>query len=413
MTNPTIGTSLFHALANASMARRSAEIGDLQAQISSGKKDPRPSADGVAAIRLSAANERSDALERYGANAARAESRLDQADIVLGQASDTLRRISELALTGLSNTASQSQRISIATEVRVLKSALLGSANARDETGEALFGGFSTAADPFVETPDGVAFVGDRGQPALRVSESMHLQTAVNGQDIFGTGTVDGAFEAIDSLIAQLEGGFGASDSATGDGALTLTLHAGREPEPWSLTLDGPSGTAQIDFTVAEDALGGVADAINAQTAATGITASYDPATGAIALSAGGQISVSGVVTEPASRDTRLTATDAEGNTQSVVSPTETSSAIIGRLNGALETVIDQRARAGAFAANAVQQGEAITERQTELASVISGLEDLDLADAITRLQEALLNRQAAQQTYAQITQQTLFDFIR
>lgn len=413
MTSTTIGTSLFHALANADMARRSAEIADLQSQISSGKKDPRPSADAVAALRLSAANERSHALDRYASNAARAESRLDQADIVLDQASDTLRRITELALTGLTDTASSSLRISIATEVRILRDALLGSANARDETGEALFGGFSTAADPFIDTREGIQFRGDRGRPTLRVSESLRLETGVNGQDVFGPGTVNGTFEAIDSLIMRLEAGGTASDSAMGDGALNIAIHAGRDPAPWSITLEGPAGTATIDFSAAEGALSGAVDAINAQSTVTGIIAAFDAATGTISLTAGGQINLTNPETELSSRQVLITATDAEGNVQPVVSSTETSSAVIGRLNAALETIVDQRAQAGAFAANASQQSEAIVERQTELAGVISGLEDLDLADALTRLQEALLNRQASQQTYAQITQQTLFDFIR
>jgi len=413
MTNPTIGTSLFHTLANASMARTSAEIADLQSQISSGKKDPRPSVDAVAALRLSAANDRNDALDRFSANAQRAQSRLDQADIVLDQASDTLRRISELALTGFTDTASPSLRTSIAGEVRTLREAFLGSANARDETGGALFGGFSTASDPFLETPDGVRFAGDRGRPELPLSESMRLETGVNGQDVFGTGTPGGAFEAIDSLIARLEGDVDAKDTALGQGSLDLRLHTGRDPAPWSITLDGPTGAAEIEFTAAEGALSGVADAINLQSAATGVTASYDPATGAILLTSSGAITLSGVETVPPSRGPVVTATDADGTVQEVISPGETRAAVIGRLDTALNTLIDQRARVGALSANAAQQSEAITARQTDLASVMSGLEDLDLAAALTCLQEALLTREASQQTYAQITQQTLFDFIR
>ena len=61
----TTGTSLFHEISKANMAKISGQIADLQSQISSGKKDPRPSTDLVGALRLSAAKERDEALSRY------------------------------------------------------------------------------------------------------------------------------------------------------------------------------------------------------------------------------------------------------------------------------------------------------------------------------------------------------------
>jgi flagellar hook-associated protein 3 FlgL len=43
----------------------------------------------------------------------------------------------------------------------------------------------------------------------------------------------------------------------------------------------------------------------------------------------------------------------------------------------------------------------------------VAGLEDLDVAAAITRLQQLLLTEQAAQQTFVKINGTSLFDYMR
>ncbi len=56
---------------------------------------------------------------------------------------------------------------------------------------------------------------------------------------------------------------------------------------------------------------------------------------------------------------------------------------------------------------------DVLLNREQILDAAISGLEDLDLAKAITNLQKLLVNRDAAHQTFVKIGQKTLFDFIR
>jgi len=54
-----------------------------------------------------------------------------------------------------------------------------------------------------------------------------------------------------------------------------------------------------------------------------------------------------------------------------------------------------------------------LRERQIDLSSYRSSLEDADITQSIASMQKLLLNLQAAQATYAQIEQTTLFDLIR
>src|SRR6056297_1440650 len=410
----SIGTSLFHSLTVQNMARVSDRIADLQGQVSSGKTDPRPSADPVRALRLSAASEQKQALERFGTNLDHAQSRLDQADIVLGEAADVMRRIGELALRAGSDTATAGERDSIATEVRALREGLLGLANARDETGRALFGGFRTQADPFEDGPQGVIYRGDGGQPLLQVSESIHIATGVSGADVFRGAEVGDIFATIDDFLSTLGGvADRPRDRVTVQGGMDLRPALGRDPAQWQMTLEGPLGKADVRFTAAAGALSGAVDAVNALSSETGISAMLDPQSGALRLVADGTVTLSGIGVAPVQRGALMQVSDLAGVTQPVVAPDQTRAAAIDRLQAATDHFIDQRTRLGALSANAARQAEVIDNRMLSMEKAVSGLEDLDLADALTRLQQSMLTREATQQTYAKITQQSLFDFLR
>lgn len=203
----TIGTANFHARTLEGFQRLNTEIAGLQTQISEGRNDPRPSADPVRAQRLSAATEQRERLDRFSANIDTASGRLDLADSTLGTAADILQRLQEIALRGASDGASPGERSALATEARELRQSLIGTANSRDATGRALFGGFNGETDPYSDAPGGVVYEGNLGRPRLRISESAMLETGLTGPDVFGDpGAPQGStFDTIDRLIARLE----------------------------------------------------------------------------------------------------------------------------------------------------------------------------------------------------------------
>jgi flagellar hook-associated protein 3 FlgL len=108
-----------------------------------------------------------------------------------------------------------------------------------------------------------------------------------------------------------------------------------------------------------------------------------------------------------------MVARDAEGATQALVPVARTRDAVIDRLREASEHLIDQRTQLGALSADAARQSDVIDNRKLAMSQAVSGLEDLDLANALTRLQQSMLTRDATQQAYVRITQQSLFDFLR
>lgn len=81
----SIGNALFGKISMENFNRLSGEVADLQAQISSGKNDPRPSADPMRAAKLSAVTEQRGAIDRFADNTQLATDRLDQADLQMAE----------------------------------------------------------------------------------------------------------------------------------------------------------------------------------------------------------------------------------------------------------------------------------------------------------------------------------------
>ena len=59
------------------------------------------------------------------------------------------------------------------------------------------------------------------------------------------------------------------------------------------------------------------------------------------------------------------------------------------------------------------QQGTALDETKLTLASALSGVEDLDMAKAITAMQKQMLSLEAAQSSFAKISQMSLFAYLK
>ena len=60
----------------------------------------------------------------------------------------------------------------------------------------------------------------------------------------------------------------------------------------------------------------------------------------------------------------------------------------------------------------ASMQTEVVEETQLQLKSVLSNVEDLDYAEAVTRMQKQMMSLEAAQRSFAQISRLSLFDYV-
>jgi flagellar hook-associated protein 3 FlgL len=57
-------------------------------------------------------------------------------------------------------------------------------------------------------------------------------------------------------------------------------------------------------------------------------------------------------------------------------------------------------------------QTEMVEETQLQMRAVLSNIEDLDYAEAVTRMQKQVLALEAAQRSFAQISRLSLFEYL-
>ena len=91
----------------------------------------------------------------------------------------------------------------------------------------------------------------------------------------------------------------------------------------------------------------------------------------------------------------------------------ENMSQSLGDFNDAISHVSVKHATLGAKIQAVTTQTEILQQLKITVSEDVSQLQDADLAEVVTELKQLLLNKDAAQQVYAKLNQQTLFDFIR
>ena len=157
-----------------------------QQQISSGRRILTPSDDPVAAARALEINHAQAMNNQYGLSLGNAKDTLGMVDSQLSSAGDLLTRVRELAVQAGDAALSTSDRKSISTELRARYDELIALGNSTDGTGQYLFSGYQGGTRPFTgSVANGVAYRGDEGQRALRVSSSREMPVSNSGNDVF------------------------------------------------------------------------------------------------------------------------------------------------------------------------------------------------------------------------------------
>jgi flagellar hook-associated protein 3 FlgL len=334
------------------------------------------------------------------------QGRARQNDSVMGQIGDVLQSLHTLAINGGNASLNDTDRASLAADAAGQLQQLLGLVNMQDGDGHYLFSGFASDALPFVSGASGaVSYNGDQGQRTLDVAPGRAVKVAFNGSAAFEqVRTGNGTFTA----------------RATGTNAGTGTISSGTVVNPALL----PGDSYRLQFTVS----GGVTtyDVIDVTTSATVSSGNAFVAGSAITV-AGMQVSISGA---PANGDTftlapsgtqsvfttvqnliaalQTTTGTAAGNTRL----TNGLNAALDDLDQAADHILTVRADAGATLRELDTLTSGNTDQNLQYDQTISRLTDLDYNKALSDFARQQLSLQAAQQSFAKVTQLSLFDYL-
>jgi len=235
-----------------------------------------------------------------------------------------------------------------------------------------------------------------------------------------------GVFDIIDEVQNSIFLTGELSDFGQADANARLEFSLPENAQNWSFSLSGAKGNAKISTNAEPGNLQKIVDDINLLSTSTGVVATLEAETQTILLSddQNGTIAIRDIEIDgqdAADKDiaSRLHFTPIDeagktvGGTRTLADMDQLLGTNLMNIRAAMDHLSLKQTELGAYEMKAAVQLQAIESRKLVITKDISKLNDADLAKLVTDLQAQLTNREAAQQAFAKIGQQSLFDFIR
>jgi flagellar hook-associated protein 3 len=472
MLRPT--QSAAYGIISRTLSQRLAEMLDAQQQTSTGKKFSKPSDDPIAASMAIRLHGEQASVASWRNTASAGGAFLDAADSALVSAQDLFSQIRALTVQGLSGTMKDEDRSVVADQLEAMKKSMLDVANT-DFDGKYLFAGTASAAKPFVSAADGsVSYRGNDEVQTVILGRDVEVAINVTGSSTFtaqdpkglalsglsglkvgtspnqGQGwlTVDGRHDATTGSIGSgvvLAGG-GANDSIIGDRTLTIdsvartvrlgsgqtvTIPNATDADATDFVVrdehgalvhldvsgyDGTSSTSTLTGTGSIRAGSGAYQALDLSQSDVELT---DPTSGAV-------LHVDETQTVRASQDVaRFSGTvDTFAAIDGIIadlrdkslSLDEVQSRMSGRLDELIrnqDNVLSALSRAGASTTRLQSTDGRLSDQQVAVEQRLSGVEDVDAAQAILAMTKAQQSLQLAQMTASRVLQLSMLDYLR
>lgn len=384
----------------AAIQREQSALARTQEQLSTGKRMLSPSDDPGGAVQSLKLRERIAAVEQYARNANLGANRLQHEESILEQIGTSLQRVRELTVQAANATQTGESRAAIARELRQIGSGLLDAANTRDANGEYLFAGFRSAAAPFVTNGAGdVDYVGDAGQRHVQISPDRSVAVGDSGAALMQIPVGNGVFTVTPALANTGTGVVSAADVVDPNGvaaeSFTIRFVAADSYE----VLDGVGTVVAVEAYAPGGAIG---------VGGRSISLAGEPAAGdEFAVEPAGSTSLFAIV-----NDLAAALENPEGDPAAGAARSHAINSALQNVDQALDRVLDLRTGVGARL-NAIESHGIVSEdHKVQLQTVLSSVEDLDYAEAISRFTLQQVALQAAQQTYVQLGRMSLFNYL-
>ncbi|MCJ8339795.1 MAG: flagellar hook-associated protein FlgL [Pseudomonadales bacterium] len=174
------------------MQRSNVSIDKLSQQIASGKRVLKPSDDPVAAAQIIKLQRELAQYDKYEINIKVTDRRLTLQESVMSSMRDAMNRIKELIIQGSTGTLTDSDRASIANNMRTETEFMAGLMNTQDSQGEYIFAGSKGEIKPYQLQQDGsYDYQGDEGQRKIQVSNDLFIPSNDSGEYLFEAVTDD------------------------------------------------------------------------------------------------------------------------------------------------------------------------------------------------------------------------------
>ncbi|MFP3342537.1 flagellar hook-associated protein FlgL [Halomonas sp. SIMBA_159] len=402
----------------ASINRQQNDFLKVSQQIASGRRVVNPSDDPQAASRAVGVDQSKAITQQYEDSRVSARNSLAQTESILNSISDAVTSAKTLLIQASSDTLSDVDRESIASELKGVYETMIGQANATDGNGRYIFGGYKDDAPPFVKSAMGnIEYNGDTNARLQRVDASRLMPVTESGATIFqgvpsGAGYIAEA-DAVNEGSVTFSGPqvTNVNDPDYGESFRVLFAEDGDENPTYSVEqFDSDVGTWQPVAGLEDQPY----DVAGEQLSFGGVSLSLKgtPEVGDEIL-----VAQSGSEQRPADlfrtmeAAIRVLETPAESTAQKAALR-NTLNTSMRDLDNSLDNVLTVRASAGARL-NELDVIDAVgSNRMLNYEQTLSDLVDLDYADAISEYSLRQVGLQAAQKAFVDIKGMSLFDFM-
>jgi len=382
------------------MQRMQSAIDHTQKQLSTGLALLTPSDDPLGATRALELRESLAGLAQFDRNATMAQNRLSHEEAALASVNDVLQRVRELALQANNATQSNETRAQIAVEMRERLEQLVQIANQTDGNDRYLFAGSQQDAAPVARVGGAYTYSGDQGQRLVEIGDGRLVADGDSGDTVFfrvrtGNGTVRALPDA-----ANTGGGV--------IGAVGMTNASAWVPGQYTVEF--------LDDTNYEVRDGGgalVASGTHVDGEELGFLGVRVGLSGAIA--AGDRF----VVESSPNQDIFTTIDKLASAIELTVVDEATGAAQTNGINAglldidqAIGRILDVRTQVGSRLSAIESQVDNNSNQSLIATELLADIEELDYAEALSRLSQQITTLEAAQQSFVAARQLSLFNYL-
>jgi flagellar hook-associated protein 3 FlgL len=399
-----VSTAQFYFQNSLQLGNKQSEVNEQIGYISSGKRILTAKDDAVAYGTLAGYKEGLQNIEKYERNITQAENRNSLQEVSFSNAENVMQKLKQLFVQANNGSLSSEDLYSLSALVENSQQELLNIANSKDETGGYIFAGFQVEKEPFSKQPDNsVVYQGDNGIREVQIAKNVMVELNQPGDTAFQN--VNNAIGDFSPTYITNNSGINVTSAVVADPS---SHNSNGFPPDYTFSFSAPNNLTVTDGNGA--AVYPTSPYTAGQTIAFNgveVQISGNPLPGD-QLSLAPEENISIFDTIKAAIDWMNVGTTSTNPEQHQVDHEE----ILNQLGSALNHMTIRQTDAGVRGSLIDHQKSSHLDAELVMSKGKSNIEDLDFAKALSTFEQSQVALQAAQQTFVQIKDLSLFNYI-
>jgi len=401
-----VSTAQFYFQSSQQLSDKQSGVNDQMKYLSSGKRVLTAKDDAVLYGTLAGYKNELTNIEKYQRNITQAQNRNNLQENSFANAENLMQELKQLFIQANNGSLNSDDLNALAQLASNSQSQMLDIANTQDETGGFIFAGYQIDKQPFnLQLDNSVIYSGDNGKRQAQIAKNVMVDTNQPG---------DEAFEHVPNALGAFSANYTSNSSGVSVQRAIIADSSNYDPitnpGPYEFTFSAPTTLNVVDTNGAGANVFTTATYTPGQTIAfNGMEVQLDgnPVPGDVfSLDKKEEISIFETI------KSAIDWMNVGANPANALQHSVDHSEILGQLNEALNHITSRRTDAGIRLQSIEIQENNHLDTELAFSKGKSQIEDLDFAKAVASFEQSQVALQAAQQTFVQIKDLSLFNYI-